>query len=136
MILTSNHPFWSVSNGLRAFFTSLQHNFFCFAVVIGGGIAGALVAVHLADAGVKTLVLDKRDIGTGSTSASTALLQYEIDVPLREMIKKVGRDDATRSYRLCRAAVGKLEQLAAHLKIECGFERKPSLFLARQQREI
>jgi glycine/D-amino acid oxidase-like deaminating enzyme len=36
------------------------------------------VAVHLAEAGVKTLALDKRDIGTGSTSASTGLLQYEI----------------------------------------------------------
>ena len=48
-------------------------------VVIGGGITGALAAVHLADAGVKTMVLDERNIGTGSTSASTALLQYEID---------------------------------------------------------
>jgi len=42
---------------------------------------GALVAVHLAEAGVKTIVLDKRDIGTGSTSASTALLQYELMFP-------------------------------------------------------
>ena len=136
MNLTSSHPFWSVNNGLPANYPSLQRNVSCDAVVIGGGITGALVAVHLADAGVKTLVLDKRDIGTGSTSASTALLQYEIDVPLRELIKKVGPVDATRSYRLCRAAVGKLEQLAARLKIECGFERKPSLFLARHQREI
>jgi glycine/D-amino acid oxidase-like deaminating enzyme len=136
MNLTSSHPFWSVNNGLPANYPSLQRNVSCDAVVIGGGITGALVAVHLADAGVKTLVLDKRDIGTGSTSASTALLQYEIDVPLRELIKKVGPDDATRSYRLCRDAVDKLEQLAARLKIECGFERKPSLFLARHQREI
>jgi glycine/D-amino acid oxidase-like deaminating enzyme len=85
---------------------------------------------------VKTLVLDKRDIGTGSTSASTALLQYEIDVPLRELIKKVGLVAASRSYQFCCGAISKLEQLAARLKIDCGFERKPSLFLARHQREI
>ena len=100
MNLTSSHPFWSVNNGLPANYASLQRNVSCDAVVIGGGITGALVAVHLAEAGVKTLVLDKRDIGTGSTSASTALLQYEIDVPLRDLIKQVGSVAATRSYQL------------------------------------
>jgi glycine/D-amino acid oxidase-like deaminating enzyme len=85
---------------------------------------------------LRPYVLDKRDIGTGSTSASTALLQYEIDVPLRELIKTVGPVAACRSYQLCCGAISKLEQLAARLKIDCGFERKPSLFLARHQREI
>jgi glycine/D-amino acid oxidase-like deaminating enzyme len=136
MNLTSSHPFWSVNNGLPANYPSLQRNVSCDAVVIGGGITGALVAVHLAEAGLKTLVLDKRDIGTGSTSASTALLQYEIDVPLRQLIKKVGPAAASRSYRLCCGAISKLEQLAGRLKIDCGFERKPSLFLARHQREV
>ncbi|RPJ12243.1 MAG: FAD-binding oxidoreductase, partial [Deltaproteobacteria bacterium] len=136
MKLTSNHPFWSLNNGLPANYPSLQRDVSCDAVVIGGGITGALVAVHLAEAGVKTLVLDKRDIATGSTSASTALLQYEIDVPLRELIKKVGPAAATRSYQLCLEAISKLERLIARLKVDCCFERKPSLFLARHQREI
>src|ERR1035437_4807342 len=136
MNVTSSHPFWSVNNGLPANYPSLQRNVSCEAVIIGGGITGALVAVHLAEAGVKTLVLEKRDIGTGSTSASTAMLQYEIDVPLRELIKKVGPVAASRSYQLCCGAISKLEQLAARLKLDCGFERKPSLFLARHQREI
>ena len=136
MNLTSSHPFWSVANGLPANFPSLQRDVSCDAVVIGGGITGALVAFHLVEAGVKTLVLDKRDIGTGSTSGSTALLQYEIDVPLRVLIEKVGPAAATRSYELCRAAIGKLERLAARLRIDCGFERKPSLFLARHKCEI
>ena len=136
MNLTSSHPFWSVSNGLPSNYPSLQRDLSCGAVVIGGGITGALVAIHLAEAAVKTVVLDKRDIGTGSTSASTALLQYEIDVPLRELIKKIGLADAIRSYKLCRGAIGKLERLATRLKIDCGFERKPSLFLARYKWEI
>ncbi len=136
MNLTSSHPFWSVSNGLPANYPSLQRDVVCDAVVIGGGITGALVAVHLVEAGVKTLLIDKRDIGTGSTSGSTALLQYEIDVPLRELVQKIGPASATRSYALCHEAIGKLEHLAARLKIDCGFERKPSLFLARHQREI
>jgi glycerol-3-phosphate dehydrogenase len=47
MKLTSSHPFGSVNNGLPANYPSLQHNVSCDAVVIGGGIIGALVAVHL-----------------------------------------------------------------------------------------
>jgi glycine/D-amino acid oxidase-like deaminating enzyme len=136
MNLTSSHPFWSVSNGLPANYPSLQRDVPCDAVVIGGGITGSLVAIHLTEARVKTVLLDKRDIGTGSTSASTALLQYEIDVPLRELIKKVGPNSATRSYQLCHDAIGKLERLVTRLKINCDFERKPSLFLARHQQEI
>ena len=136
MNLTSDYTFWSVNNGLPACYPSLQRDVSCDAVVIGGGITGSLVAIHLAEAGVKTVLIDKREIGTGSTSASTALLQYEIDVPLRELIKKVGPAAATRSYQLCRDSIGKLERLAARLKIDCGFERKPSLFLARYQQEI
>lgn len=136
MNLTSSHPFWSVRNGLPADYPSLQRHVSCDVVVIGGGITGALVALHLTEAGVKTLVIDKRDIGTGSTSASTAMLQYEIDVPLRELIQKVGHQDATRSYQLCLEAIGKVGYLAKRLKIECGFEHKPSLFLARYQQEV
>ena len=73
-----------------ATYPSLQRNVTCNAVVIGGGITGALAAFHLAESGVKTVVIDQREIGTGSTSASTALLQYEADVPLRELGKRVG----------------------------------------------
>jgi len=134
--LTSSHPYWSVRNGLPANYPSLQRDVACDAVVVGGGITGALAAIHLAEAGVKTVVLEKRDIGTGSTSASTALLQYEIDVPLRDLRKKVGPKVADRSYRLCRGAIGKLERLTNRLKVQCAFERKPSLFLARHLDEV
>src|SRR6187402_1709170 len=52
MNLTSSHPFWSISNGLPASYPSLQRDVVCDAVVIGGGITGALVALHLVEAGV------------------------------------------------------------------------------------
>lgn len=136
MNLTSAQPFWSVRNGLPENYPSLQHDVSCDVVIIGGGITGALVAFHLMEAGVKTVVIDKRDIGTGSTSASTALLQYEIDIPLRKLIKMVGHETAMRSYHLCREAIGKVEELTARVKIDCEFERKSSLFLARHQSEI
>ncbi|MEP6662043.1 MAG: FAD-dependent oxidoreductase, partial [Verrucomicrobiota bacterium] len=75
-------------------------------------------------------------IATGSTSASTALLQYEVDVPLRELVKRMPPGDAIRSYQLCRESIDKIGQLVERLKIDCDFVRRPSLFLARAKREI
>jgi cytoskeletal protein CcmA (bactofilin family) len=49
MSLTPSHPFWSVNNRLPADSPSLQGDVVCDAVVIGGGITGALVAVHLVE---------------------------------------------------------------------------------------
>jgi glycine/D-amino acid oxidase-like deaminating enzyme len=136
MKLISENPFWAVCNGLLASYPSLHEDVKCDCVVVGGGITGALVAYHLVEAGLDTVLLDKRDIGTGSTSGSTGLLQYEVDVPLRQLRKQVGGENAERSYLLCREAIGKLSVLVRRLGIPCGFERKPSLQIARYRKEI
>lgn len=70
-----------MKNGLMATYPTLKQDLVCGVAVIGGGITGALVAYHLIQAGVDTVLVDKRDIGHGSTSASTSLLQYEVDTP-------------------------------------------------------
>src|ERR1035438_2371188 len=136
MNLISDHPFWSVRNGLLANYPSLDSDLTCDVAVVGGGITGALAGYHLAQAGIKTVLLDKREIGTGSTSGSTGLLQYEVDVPLRILVRQIGAARANRSYQLCLEAIDKIALLAKKLHIHCEFEKKPSLFLARKKNEI
>lgn len=135
MHLTSSHPFWSVANGLINSYPALESDKRCDALVAGGGISGALIAFHLAQAGIDTVLIDRRDIGTGSTCASTALLQYEIDVPLCELQEMIGKRDAGRAYLLCHGAIEKLAALAEKYAPESGFRMMPSLFLARFRRE-
>jgi glycine/D-amino acid oxidase-like deaminating enzyme len=130
MDLKSGYPFWPIKYGLVESYPALAEDLRCDVVVIGAGITGALVAYHLAEAGADVVVLDRRDVGGGSTSASTALLQYEVDVPLHQLIEQVGREHAVRSYHLCLEAIGKIEALAAALGEDVGFERKKSLYLA------
>ena len=62
--------------------------------VIGGGITGALIADELSSNGWQVSVIEQRDIGWGSTAASTALLQYEIDTHLLDLAKLYGEVDA------------------------------------------
>lgn len=135
MDLKSGYPFWPVNDGLIQAYPHLDGDTDTDVAVIGAGITGALVAFHLADAGFGVVVLDRRDAGWGSTAASTALLQYEIDVSLVELTKMRGADHAQRAYLACRDAIDKLEVLARTLDIPCGFERKKSLYLASRDRD-
>jgi glycine/D-amino acid oxidase-like deaminating enzyme len=135
MDLKSGYPFWPVKNGLIQTYPPLTRDVTCDVVVLGGGITGALVAYHLVEAGLNTVVLDKRDIGWGSTSATTALLQYEIDTPLCELIEMVGEDHAVRAYLACRDAITKIEVLTHKLDDASGFERRKSFYYASTRSE-
>lgn len=133
MDLKSGYPFWPIRSGLLGVYPSLKEDLRCDVAVIGAGISGALAAHQLVKAGVSVVALDRRDAGMGSTSASTALLQYEVDTPLTELTKLVGEEHAARSYLLCLEAIVKLERIAAELDDDCGFERKRSLYLASRR---
>ncbi len=103
---------------------------------MGAGISGALVAWHLCQAGHKVVVVDRRHAGTGSTAASTALLQYEIDKPLHELIELVGEKNAVDSYLLCRQAIYDLEKICDRLKVPGLFVNKPSLQYASYNKDL
>jgi glycine/D-amino acid oxidase-like deaminating enzyme len=113
----------------------------CEVAVIGGGVTGALVADALVADGIDVVLLESDEIGGGSTSASTALLLYEIDVDLYRLEQQIGQRNAVRAYELCREAIYRIEELCAQLHQECGdgcgFAWKPSWYLAsRDEDEI
>src|SRR5688572_15752396 len=101
MDLRSHYPYWLLRHGILHTYPSLVKNISTQVVIMGGGISGALTAWHLQQAGFDVVLVDRRHIGMGSTAASTALLQYEIDTPLHKLIDKVGEKNAVKSYLLC-----------------------------------
>lgn len=133
MDLTSDHPWWLVRNGLVRSHPPLEQDQKCDVAVVGAGVSGALVADRLTRLGLSVVVLDRRDAGTGSTAASTGLLQYEIDVPLVELIETIGRADAERAYRLSWDSIDRLEEVAGSLDVDCGFLRRTSLYRATDE---
>src|SRR5512146_1153951 len=67
--------------------------------VVGAGVSGAFMAHALAKRFDKVVVVDRRAPAHGSTMASTAMLQYEIDTPLTELSEKIGPSKAARAWR-------------------------------------
>lgn len=130
MDLTSDHPWWPLHNGLLRSHPPLARDQACDVAVVGAGVSGALAADGLTRLGLDVVVLDRRDVATGSTAASTGLLQYEIDVSLVELTRKIGRDDAERVYRLSWDSIDRLGEVAGGLDIDCGFTRRTSLYRA------
>lgn len=115
MDLRSENPFWLLKNGLLNTYPSLEENIDCEVLVIGAGITGALCGWHLAQAGLDVVLVDRRHAGFGSTSASTALLQYEIDTPLYELSELIGEKNAVKSYLMCLDAIYKIKDIAEQL---------------------
>jgi len=124
--LHSGLPYWLVLNELPFSHARLATDLHTEVVIIGGGITGALCNYSFSSAGISTVVVDGRSFGTGSTCASTALLQYEIDTPLRLLIDLVGERNAVAAYQLSVRAVGDLKATAQRIGFD-QFTSRPSI---------
>src|SRR6185312_15694707 len=127
MHLYEQNPYWLMKDGIVASYPSLDENLSVDVAIMGAGISAALTAWHLRHAGLKLAVVDKRHAGMGSTAASTAFLQYEIDTPLTELAGYVGEKDAVKSYELCRKAIYDIGDVCKCLKPAFDFRIVPSL---------
>ena len=99
MKLRSYEAFWLLKNGLMNSYPSLQEDIKCDIAVVGAGITGALISHTLHRAGYNTVVIDKRDVAAGSSSATTSMLQYEIDTPMIDLAEMIGEEGAVISYK-------------------------------------
>ncbi len=134
MNLTTGYPYWLINSGLPYKYPKLEESIKTDVVIIGGGISGSLSAYYLTNAGIKCVIVDARTIGLGSTCASTALLQYELDKPLSELKTLIGSTAAERTYRLCSDSIDTLENICAKIKFK-HFQKQESLFFAAYKKD-
>lgn len=136
MDLKSNEPFWLVKNGLLHSYPSLHDDLTCEVLVVGGGITGSLIAHQCVKDGYATVLIDKREVCNGSSSATTSMLQYEIDTPLYKLIEMIGEKGAVASYNACSKAIDDLGKISKKIKSEAGFTKKNSLYYAARKKDI
>lgn len=133
MELRTGEPYWPIKNGLLQSYPPVRSDQSAEVVVLGAGVTGALIARALAIEGLDVLVVDRHDVGMGSSAAATGLLQYATDAPLNCLIEQLGEEAAVRVYRMGLDAVSTIEALCLELGDPCGFQRRPSLYLASRE---
>ncbi|MBS7530323.1 FAD-binding oxidoreductase [Hazenella sp. IB182353] len=135
MQLTTGQKIWTKVNPVITTYPYLTEDISTEFVVVGGGITGTITAYALAAAGAKVVLIEKNMIGYGSTSASTSILQYEIDSNLKRLAALYGSEQAIRAFSLCADAVEAIENWVQKLDHDCGFGKVPCLYYSSRKND-
>ena len=128
--LRTGAPLWLSTAGISVRSRKVCAAGTCDVVIVGAGISGAMLAFALREKGASVLVVDRRPPLRGSTAASTALLQFEIDTPLHKLAEQIGCEKAERAWRRSAKSVANLRALVAAENIRCSWRDAATLYLA------
>ncbi|WP_026895358.1 NAD(P)/FAD-dependent oxidoreductase [Clostridiisalibacter paucivorans] len=136
MRLISGETIWTKINEIPKKYTYLSDDLECDVAIIGAGITGAICAYHLTKAGIDTIIVDKNIIGYESTSASTSILQYEIDYNLVGLKGIIGEENAVKSFKLTADAVYEIQNIIKDLDDDCGFNLRDCFYYTNNESDI
>src|SRR5687767_10332616 len=113
--LRSGRPVWLAYRAPAIAADTLTRDIKTDVLVIGMGISGAMMAETLSAQGNSVVMIERRGPMLGSTPATTALVQFEIDEPLTSLSEMIGRSQAEQAWRRSRLAVFNLRARIAEL---------------------
>ena len=128
--LRTGRPVWTAYRARTVPVEKLTRDVKADVLIIGMGISGAMMAETLSAQGLSIICIDRRGPMLGSTPATTALVQFEVDEPLTSLSKMIGKSDAQQAWRRSRLAVTNLRGRILELGIDCAMEAKQSLYIA------
>lgn len=130
----ANTPYWVAST--QPFSTrKLSRNLETNVVVVGGGIAGVSVAYNLARNGVKVVLVEDGNIGSGETGRTSAHLVNALDDRYYDLEEMYGEESTRMIADSHSRAIEFVESVCLTEAIECEFERVPGyLFLHRNDK--
>ncbi len=114
---------WRETSQLPSF-ERLEGDKKCDVLIIGGGMAGILLAYLLDRQGTNYILVEKDKICGGTTGNTTAKITYQHGLIYDKLIKSLGKNAAQGYYLANRDALERLCKLAE--KCDCGLERKDS----------
>ena len=93
----------------------------CDVLIIGGGITGLTTAYHLMNKNLKVVIIEKNQIGCGTTSKSTAKITY-----LQELIYTKLKDKALPYLKYQLQAINIIKDIIEKENIDCNLEQVES----------
>ncbi len=108
-------------------------------VVVGGGIVGLSVAVLAVEAGLDVVVLEARELASGTTGGTTGKFTSQNGTRLRELRRRFGAEGARRYAQLTEGGIARLDELVDRYGIACDHEVVPAhlvSLIARRDRVV
>jgi len=128
--LHTGRPVWTAYRAPAVPTADLTRDIRADVLVVGLGVSGAMICETLTAAGRQVVGIDRRGPVKGSTAATTALVSFELDMPLSILSSKIGKDRAERAWRRSRLALASLKARIEELAIPCGLGERLSIYLA------
>lgn len=136
MNLYSGQSLWKSTWPHVRQYPTLEEDIQCDVLVIGAGDSGALISYKLTEQGIRTVLVDKRAIGHGSSLASTGLLQFTSDKSLTSCIHTFGVERGVRFYRLGQEAVEAICNISTQLVYSPDCIRRDCLYYASSPEDV
>lgn len=105
------------------------------AAVIGGGMAGILIAWYLQQRGIETVVLEENFVGNGQTGFTTAKITCQHNLIYDKLIRLFGVKNARCYARANLAAIGEYHKLIGQNQIDCDFSWQPAYLYSLEKTE-
>lgn len=105
-------------------------------VIVGGGVTGAILAYYFSKKGIDTVLLEKKRMAYGSTSITTALLQYELDTNLRNLEQYTTYKNVIKSYKLGLKALDEIEEFISQYGNKCRYKKRDTLLYTAKDVEV
>jgi len=129
-------PLFAGSNKVPKQYPYLTENIETEIVIIGGGITGAIVSYYLTKENIPCVVIEQSRAGLGSTCASTALLQYELDSLARDLEDYLPMEDILEAYHMGQEALQDIKEIIQTHGNDCGYEEKDTLIYTAKKTQI
>ena len=115
--ITQNHP-------------RLHGEHRCDVVVIGGGLCGTSAAYHLAQAGVRVILLEARTLSESASGRNAGFLLQGTAERYSRAIEVMGHDRAKRIHSWSLENHRMMAEVLDRERIECAYQKRGSLQLA------
>ena len=104
--------------------------------VLGGGLAGVMTALFLAELGTtNVMLLEKGGLGEGASGRNQGHVNPG-NIPIEGIVRQHGQDMVKTLLDFEYASVGLLEEVIERFNIQCGFRRTGYMFLAADDEQI
>ncbi|MCP1606013.1 NAD(P)/FAD-dependent oxidoreductase [Pseudomonas citronellolis] len=91
----------------------------CDVCIVGGGVTGVSAALHLAEQGLRVVLLEAREIGWASSGRNGGMMTAYADIDPAILDKALGLEHANRYWQLADRAQENLHEVVARYGIDC-----------------